>query len=58
MSKFTPSVFFNNTKLILVDEISHLGHILTYNLNDKQDIIRVAGKQIPFFASFVLLTLP
>ena len=42
MSKFTPSIFFDNTKLIVVDEVSHLGHILTYNLNDKQDIIRVA----------------
>ena len=27
---------------MFVDEVSHLGHILTYNLNDKQDIIRVA----------------
>ena len=41
MSKFTPSIFFDNTKLTFVDEVSHLGHILTYNLNDKQDIIRV-----------------
>ena len=42
MSRFTPSIFFDNTKLMFVDEVSHLGHILTYNLNDKQDIIRVA----------------
>ena len=41
MSRFTPSIFFDNTKLMFVDEVSHLGHILTYNLNDKQDIIRV-----------------
>ena len=39
----TQCIFFNNTKLMFVDELSHLGHnILTYNLNDKQDIIRVA----------------
>ena len=42
MSKFTPSIFFDNTNLMFVDDISHLGHIFTYNLNDKQGIIRVA----------------
>ena len=39
--KFPPSIFFNNTKLEFLDEVMHLGHILTYNLNDKQDIVRV-----------------
>ena len=41
ISKFTPSIFFDNTKLMFVDEVSHLGHILMYNINDKQDIIRI-----------------
>ena len=36
--KFPPSIFFNNTKLEFLDEVMHLGHILTYN---KQDIVRV-----------------
>ena len=31
---------FNNIPLSFLDEVSHLGHSLTYNLDDKQDIIR------------------
>ena len=56
MSRFTPSIFFDNTKLTFVDEVSHLGHILTYNLNDKQDIIRMA-KDINRKANFILCKL-
>ena len=36
-----PTILFNNTKLCYVDSVMHLGHILTYNLDDREDIIRV-----------------
>ena len=35
-----PSIVFSNVTLSFLDEVSHLGHSLTYNLDDKQDIIR------------------
>ena len=35
-----PTIVFNNIPLSFLDEVSHLGHSLTYNLDDKQDIIR------------------
>ena len=38
----TPAdIFFRDTLLQYTDEITHLGHILTSNLNDRSDIIRV-----------------
>ena len=33
-------IHFNNIELQYLDQVSHLGHILTYNLDDKQDIFR------------------
>ena len=44
---------FNNTKLQYLDRVLHLGHILTYNLDDREDIIRVI-KDINRKANFVL----
>ena len=35
------TVLFNNTQLHYSDQVTHLGNILTSDLNDKQDIIRV-----------------
>ena len=35
------TILFNNTQLHYSDQVTHLGHILTSDLNDKQDIIRV-----------------
>ena len=32
---------FNNIKLQFSDNVSHLGHLLSYNLNDEMDITRV-----------------
>ena len=38
----TPAdIFFRDTLLQYTDEVTHLGHILTSNLNDRSDIIRV-----------------
>ena len=37
---FIPDIIFNGSKLKYIDEVTHLGHILSYNLDDKQDIIR------------------
>ena len=37
---FPPEIIFNGSTLRFVEEVSHLGHILAYNLDDKQDIIR------------------
>ena len=34
-------IFFRDTLLQYTDEVTHLGHILTSNLNDRSDIIRV-----------------
>ena len=34
-------ILFNNTKLPYCDSVVHLGHILTFNQDDKDDIIRV-----------------
>ena len=41
-----PIIMFNNTKLHYYDCVMHLGHILTYNRDDKEDIIRII-KDIP-----------
>ena len=41
-SSATPAdIFFRDTLLQYTDEVTHLGHILTSNLNDRSDIIRV-----------------
>ena len=37
---FPPEIIFNGLTLRFVEEVSHLGHILAYNLDDKQDINR------------------
>ena len=57
-------ILFNNTQLHYSDQVTHLGHILTSYLNDKQDIIRVvkdmnrkANSILCTFSSFSLLTL-
>ena len=35
-----PIIHFNEMELQFVDQVTHLGHILHYDLNDKHDIIR------------------
>ena len=40
-SAIPADIFFRHTLLQYTDEVSHLGHILTSNLNDRSDIIRV-----------------
>ena len=35
-----PTISFNDITLPCLKEVTHLGHILTYNLDDKPDIIR------------------
>ena len=37
---FLPELIFNGSKLKFVEEVTHLGHILANNLDDKRDIIR------------------
>ena len=39
--KQVPIILFNNTKLPYLDSVVHLGQILTFSLDDKDDIIRV-----------------
>ena len=41
---------FNNIKLQFSDNVSHLGHLLSYNLNDEMDITRVIKDLTVFFA--------
>ena len=48
-----PTIIFNNTKLHYSDRVMHLGHILTSNLDDREDIIRVI-KDINRKANLVL----
>ena len=50
---FPPEIIFNGSTLRFVEEVSHLGHILAYNLDDKQDIIR-AIKELNRKANSVL----
>ena len=50
---FPPQIIFNGSTLRFVEEVSHLGHILAYNLDDKQDIIR-AIKELNRKANSVL----
>ena len=35
-----PTIYFNGTKLSYSDQVVHLGHILTSNLDDTADIMR------------------
>ena len=54
-----PTVVFNNVVLQYSNEVTHLGHILTPDLDDKNDIIRAVKdlnrKANSLFLSFVLL---
>ena len=50
---FPPEIIFNGSTLRFVEEVSHLGHILAYNLDDRQDIIR-AIKELNRKANSVL----
>ena len=38
--KLLPVICFNDVELPYMDQVSHLGHIITYNLDDRLDIIR------------------
>ena len=47
------SISLNGYLLHFSDEVTHLGHILTFNLNDKSDIIR-ATKDLNCKANYIL----
>ena len=47
------SISLNGHLLHFSDEVTHLGHILTFNLNDKSDIIR-ATKDLNCKANYIL----
>ena len=51
----TSSIMFNNIRLQFSDNVSHLGPLLSYNLNDNVDIIRVI-KDINRKANSILCT--
>ena len=51
----SPTIHFNDTILQFSDQVTHLGHLLTYNLDDRPDIIRVV-KDINCKANSVLCT--
>ena len=34
-----PTILFNNTKMCYVDSALHLSHILTFNLDNREDIV-------------------
>ena len=40
ISPIAPTIYFNGTKLSYSDQVVHLGHILTSNLDDTADIMR------------------
>ena len=59
-----PTILFNDTILEYSDEVKHLGHILSYNLNDNADIVRavkdmnhMANSTINFVHSLLLIHL-
>ena len=52
---FIPDIIFNGLKFKYLDEVTHLGHILSYNLDDKKDIIR-AIKHMNRKANSILCT--
>ena len=39
--RFLPTITFNNVTLHYSDQVQHLGHILSHNLSDTVDILRV-----------------
>ena len=39
-----PVIYFNNIVLCYSDKVTHLGHILTSDLNDRSDIIRAESE--------------
>ena len=49
------SIFLNGLQLHFSDEVSHLGHILTFNLRDKNDILR-ATKDLNRKSNYILST--
>ena len=49
------SIIFNNTVLIYSDEVIHLGHVLSFDLNDGPNILR-ALKDLNCKANCVLCT--
>ena len=49
------SIFLNGLQLHFSDEVSHLGHILTFNLRDKNDILR-ATKDFNRKSNYILST--
>ena len=51
----TANIVFNNTILKFQEEVTHLGHILSYDLDDKKDILR-AIKDINRKANSILCT--
>ena len=55
VAPITPSIYFNSTLLSYSNQVVHLGHILTNNLNDTMDIMRVV-KDLNRKANFVLCT--
>ena len=52
----TANIVFNNTILKFQEEVTHLGHILSYDLDDKKDILR-AIKDINRKANSILCIL-
>ena len=53
-----PKILFNDTPLCYSDRtrVVHLGHFFTYNLDDRQDVIRVV-KEMNCKANSILCTL-
>ena len=50
-----PTIYFNGTKLSYSDQVVHLGHILTSNLDDTADIMRTV-KDMNKKVNFLLCT--
>ena len=48
-------IYFNDVELIFSDHVLHLGHLLSSDLNDKQDIVRVI-KDVNYKANLILYT--
>ena len=56
--RFLPVITLNNTVLQYKDEAIHLGHVLSFDLNDGPDITRALKdfeKLIVFYVHFMLL---
>ena len=53
--QYTATIFFENIPLQYSEHVTHLGHILSSNLNDKEDIVRVV-KDMNRKANTVLCT--